>query len=694
MVIIYFVNGLCFGGLGLAAYLQLRQGGDFALKKQLPWLAAFGFFNALTSWVDMFLAGGTVEQYAHALDVLRMVSQPVSGLLLLIFGWRILRDLTPLPPWTIFIPGILIVPIAYVITYAATTFVTPSPIEIPIDIWSRYLLYLPGSIMAGIGFLRQWNVQRRLGLSDVAGLMLGTGLAFLFEAFVVGLVVPAAPYGPASYYNYDRVINNAFRGEQLGLASGALQANPWLDYQSILNLTGLPIQFWRMLSAVTVTFFVVRGLGVFEAVRKRQLKALQDERDRAQRSAFEAQIAARQVAESWTEALVSINRRIMELEDVDQILLYIVERARCLLQADLVGLALFDEAGTALELKCYSLEGQNEFLREPVAVTNPLVLEKLQAAHVYRSTGEELPGAFDDISVDSGKSVRALAMVSLAMDGRPVGGIWMGRFALRPFSETDLIWLECMADQVIIAIQHGLMTEQLQSYSITEERARIAREMHDGLAQVLGYLNLEVQTLDALLQQGKSEAIKSELSQMRDAVRVANDDVRENILSLRTTLANKKGLASAIDEYLAEFGIQTGIETEFDNRIAGDLNLASVAEVQLVCILQEALANVRKHADAARVCVCIENRLLGGNESVVMQIKDDGVGFTSRDSKRRFGLQTMRERARSVQGTLMVNSIPGKGTTIECSLPCLPQQKLERNRWLSGETNPARAGRA
>lgn len=690
MVIIYFVNGLCFGGLGLAAYLQLRQGGDFALKKQLPWLAAFGLFNALTSWIDMFLAGGSIGEYARVLDILMMITQPLSGLLLLIFGWRILRDLTPLPVWTVFIPGILIVPISYVITYAATTFVTPSPIEIPIDIWSRYLFYLPGSIMAGIGFLRQWSAQRKLGLSDVAGLMLGTGLAFLFEAFVVGLVVPAAPYGPASYYNYDRVINNAFRGELGGLAAPMIS---WLDYQSILNLTGLPIQFWRMISAVTVTFFVVRGLGVFEAIRKRQVKALRDERDRAQQSAFEAQIAARREAESWTEALVTINRRIMELEDVDQILLYIVERARALLQADLVGLGLFSEAGRSLELKCHSVDGKDEFFHEPVVVTNQLILETLRSARVYRSIGGEPPVAFKNAGIGLELDVQALCIVSLALDGRPVGGIWMARREPQHFSETDLIWLECMADQVIIAMQHGLMTEQLQSYSITEERARIAREMHDGLAQVLGYLNLEVQTLDALLQQGKGDAIKRELGQMREAVRVANDDVRENILSLRTTLADKKGLASAIGEYLSEFGIQTGIETEFDNKIAGDLHLASVAEVQLVCILQEALANVRKHANAARVCVSIENKVADGSSSVLLQIMDNGVGFAVRDSKGRFGLQTMKERARSVEGTLIVHSIPGQGTTIKCSLPCLPSQKVQRSHWLSRQSEPVRVGR-
>ena len=99
----------------------------------------------------------------------------------------------------------------------------------------------------------------------------------------------------------------------------------------------LPIEFWRTLSAILVTFFVVRGLGVFDAMQKRKLLALQEERDRAQRAAFEGQIAARRTAERWTDALVSISRRIAELEDVDDILLFIAENTRELLGADFVG---------------------------------------------------------------------------------------------------------------------------------------------------------------------------------------------------------------------------------------------------------------------------------------------------------------------------------------------------------------------
>lgn len=675
-----------FWGLGLAAYLQFRQSGDFALKKQLPWLAAFGFVSGITSWVDMFLVGGSVDEYLIVLKVLRVVAQPLSGLLLLIFGWHILKDLTPLPTWAIFILGILIVPISYVFAYAATTFITPSPIEIPIDIWSRYLLYLPGSIMAGIGFLRQAHAQRKQGLIDISGLMLATGLAFLFEAFVLGLIVPAAPYGPASYYNYDRVISNAFIGEHIGGVPSYGLMTPWLDYQKVLEVTGMPIQFWRLLSTLTLTIFMVRGLGVFDALRKRQLVFLEMERDRAQKAAIESQIAARQIAENWAEVLVSINRKITELEDVDGILLYIIENARNLLNSDFAGLGLLQDDYSSLELKCYSNGQQTELLAAPTPIQSALILNALQSTRSFRSAGEEVLADLSQAGLFSHDKMEAVAVVSFALDHRPIGGIWIARKEAKAYSDVDLIWLEYMADQVVIALQHGLMTSQLQSLSITEERSRIAREMHDGLAQVLGYLNLQVQTLGALLKQDRRADLETELGQMRQAISVANADVRENILSLRTTLASEKGLASAIDEYLQEFGIQTGIETEFINKIEGNLNLASVAEVQLVCILQEALANVRKHAQATHVKVLIDYKNEQQTDYIHMSVLDDGIGFAAQGSKRSFGLETMRERASSVQGCVTVHSFPGAGTRVECALPCLPQEKLPNNpSWLAAK---------
>ncbi len=687
MILLYFLYGLAFEGLGLAAYLQLRREGNFPLKNELPWLAAFGFVGGAAGWVDMFLISDSLSGFAEILSVLRVMLHLMTGLILLRFGWGILNNLNPLPAWSIFIPGIMVVPIAFVITYATTTFITPSPIEIPIEIWTRYLLYLPGSLLAGIGFLRQWYIQRKLGMSDVSGLMLGAGLAFLFEALVVGLIVPAAPYGPASYYNYDRVIHNAFVGERT-IETQTYGFSSWLDSQSVLNTTGLPIEIWRMFSAVIVTFFVVKALDVFEAIRKRQLQALQAEMDDAQQAAFEAQIIARRTAESWMNALVSISRLIAELEHVDDILLYIVQTVRQLLHPDFVGVAILNQGSADLELKCYSNEKSTGLVANlSVKVTNIQAQNVIRNSRSFRSQGDESDETFEGICFseitpadvrETGVRSNAIAIVPLKLDNTAIGILWIARCSDGQFSETDLFWLESTADQVVIAIQHGLMTSQLQSLSIIEERGRIAREMHDGLAQVLGYLNLQVQTLGSLLNQGKSDKLRDELSQMRQAISAANADVRENILSLRTTLADEKSLANAVEEYLTEFGIQTNIKTKLSFQVTGDLNLSSVAEVQLVCILQEALTNVRKHASAHLVEVTVIKEVFDHSEYIHLRIIDDGVGFVLTGSKRNFGLRTMRERAEGVGGKLSIASDSGRGAQIDCRLPCLIHDRFQK----------------
>jgi len=672
VTIIYFFNGLAFGGLGLAAYLQLRRGGDFPLRTLLPWLASFGITSGAAGWVEMFLESDSSE----LLQILRIVLYPCSGLLLLIFGWGIFARLIPLPSWMIFVPGILLIPAAYVLTYAFSTFITPSPVEIPIDIWSRYLLYLPGSILAGIGFLRQWNVQQRLGYRDVASLMLGAGLAFLFEAFVVGLVVPAAPYGPASYYNYDRVVYDAFVGES-GSAAQPYEMTTWLDYRSVLQTTGLPIQFWRMLSAFAVTFFVVRGLDVFENIRHRQMRTLQAERDQAQQAAIQAQISARLTAENWSDALVQISSRVAELEDVDTTLLYIVGSARKLLHADFMGLALVDGDFSRFMLKCYATESEHRLADPNVRVENPLILKAIESDALYYSRGGEDAALLAGACFESGEAA-SLAVVCLKLDAQPVGALWVARFEPHEFSETDSIWLGALADQVVISIKHGLMTSQLQSLSVIDERARIAREMHDGLAQILGYLNVQVQTVDAFLQQGKLDKVQVKLEQMREAVQLAHADVRENILSLRTTLDHEKGVITGIQEYLEAFGVQTHIATHFTHDVDGELDLPSLAEVQLVCVLREALTNVRKHAQASQVVVTVSKQGAPEEAHIVLSICDDGVGFVEWDQKRHFGLQTMTERAQSVDGTLFVSSVPGQGTQVECWIPCLRQERLKK----------------
>lgn len=205
--------------------------------------------------------------------------------------------------------------------------------------------------------------------------------------------------------------------------------------------------------------------------------------------------------------------------------------------------------------------------------------------------------------------------------------------------------------------------------TILEERDRIAREMHDSLGQILGYLGLKIIEIDQLLAAERTDAARSALRQMADAVHDSCADVRESILSLKTSLSDEGGLARTLEEYLAKFGEQASMKTEMviDDRIG--LKLAPIAEVQLLRIVQEALTNVRKHAQAKRAWVRIE----ANNGDTKIIVEDDGKGFDLNEVARRkghhFGLQTMRERAEEIGATFDIQTGEGQGTKIIVRLP-------------------------
>jgi signal transduction histidine kinase len=153
-------------------------------------------------------------------------------------------------------------------------------------------------------------------------------------------------------------------------------------------------------------------------------------------------------------------------------------------------------------------------------------------------------------------------------------------------------------------------------------------------------------------------------------------DVREGILGLRTAARRRDGLLPALREYAQRYMEMSGIEVEM--RItpeAEGCQLASSVELQLMRIVQEALTNVRKHSKATAVGVTFERN---GNELRVT-IADNGHGFEPAHLPStgwpRFGLQTMRERAEAVGGTLDIDTAPGKGTRVHVLIPVLPQEK-------------------
>lgn len=235
------------------------------------------------------------------------------------------------------------------------------------------------------------------------------------------------------------------------------------------------------------------------------------------------------------------------------------------------------------------------------------------------------------------------------------------------FSADDEETLERFALQAALAIDNAHLHEQVADLAVARERLRISHEMHDGLAQILGYVNTKVQAAEMYLKRDKAEEASVQLRELANAARQAYGDVRESIIGLRTLPGPRQPLGDVLQEYLTRWQEMSGVPTSL--KIEGDIRLMPSAELQLVRIVQEALTNVRKHAKASHASVELRRR----NGTVLVTITDDGVGYDASAPKRsempQFGLATMRERAESIGGTLMIESKPGAGSTVRCEVP-------------------------
>jgi len=373
-----------------------------------------------------------------------------------------------------------------------------------------------------------------------------------------------------------------------------------------------------------------------------------------------------QGTETLLDALVNISRRIASMEDADSVLVNIIALARELMCADTATLALY-ESNHRLNFKYQVIDGELQTV-EATVVDSSVILNAASRgeAQCYPQTDAD-PTLVWRIN-QRAYYAAAAAIVPLQLNKTPLGVLWLGRLVAEPFGSTDLIGLSHLANQAVIVLEHASMAARLQSLAVLQERSRIAREMHDSLAQILGYLSLETQTLEALVHQGNQDALLKELQDARAHIKSAQADVRENILSLRTTLSGDTGFLAALSEYVGEFGLQSGIKTYVQNNTTNEWSLSQFAETQAVRIIQEALTNVRKHAHASHVSVELEHA--DGHLSI--DIADNGVGMSENAIKHgHFGLQTMRERAENVGGSLMVISSPDEGTTVHLDLPLI-----------------------
>ncbi|MEK7354167.1 MAG: sensor histidine kinase [Chloroflexota bacterium] len=208
---------------------------------------------------------------------------------------------------------------------------------------------------------------------------------------------------------------------------------------------------------------------------------------------------------------------------------------------------------------------------------------------------------------------------------------------------------------------------RIEKEAIMEERRRMAREIHDGVAQSLSYLNMKTKLLSDSISSQKTIEALGELADIRKVVRESYDDIRESIDQLSTEIKNVP-IVSALANYTREFGINNGIKVRFEV-LRGFPQLAPTAELQLLRIAQELLTNVRKHAQASQVSIKLETI----DQSVEMLVKDNGQGFVLTEPGESpsgyHGMKIIRERAEGLGGTINVVTAPGKGTEVRVTMP-------------------------
>ena len=267
-------------------------------------------------------------------------------------------------------------------------------------------------------------------------------------------------------------------------------------------------------------------------------------------------------------------------------------------------------------------------------------------------------------------SARVRQTISIAIRGADAtfGDVWLGRHGDVVYSEADRRFLGAMSELASIAIANARLFEQLRQGATVAERERIAREMHDGMAQVLGVTHLRLRALESAAAIQDLPEVHDEVTDLADLCIDAYRDVRESILGLRESSRVDRSLLESLHAYVEKYQRQSGIPTTLETEVDDDFTLPQRYCVQLLRVVQEALTNVRKHSGASKAVV----RVSDDGVLAMIVIEDDGHGFdvsTTPYTRDGFGLHSMRERLDLLGGTLTIDSEPGRGTRVVATVP-------------------------
>ncbi len=279
----------------------------------------------------------------------------------------------------------------------------------------------------------------------------------------------------------------------------------------------------------------------------------------------------------------------------------------------------------------------------------------------------------------NGNSYQAYAVFPLLFSNRVIGTLRLLSCEKGFFKNDTQILLQSYANLAAVAIQNTLLFDEVrrsnrQLHGLSQrlmkaqedERLHLSRELHDKSGQLLTALTVQLGLLERSLDQPVT--LCERIEGLKQTANTIQDNLHKLAVNLRPASLDHLGLVTTLRQYIAEFNRQYGIPVDFEAVGMEDKRLPIEMETAFFRIVQESLTNVVLHAKAGRVDVLLNYH----NNRIVMVVEDDGVGFLpgSPEYEDHLGLFGMRERIEMLGGTFMIESSPGKGTTVKAEAPC------------------------
>lgn len=261
---------------------------------------------------------------------------------------------------------------------------------------------------------------------------------------------------------------------------------------------------------------------------------------------------------------------------------------------------------------------------------------------------------------------RSLAVFRVVTQDAVLGSFSLHFFEPRELPAAEARLLETLGQNLGVALDNRRLSAKALQLAVVEERNLVAQGLHDSIAQGLNFLNLQVQMLEKALAAGRLDEVQAIVPLLRTGVDESYQDVRELLINFRAKLEQGE-LRAAIDDTITRFRRQTGIDVQLHDEGEEGAPLPPEQQLQILFILQEALSNIRKHAQATRVDIELRN-----GRDFELLIRDNGVGFAPELLQQRdenhIGLRIMHERAARLNAQLQLQSAPGAGASVRLTL--------------------------